>query len=283
MPSTIAEWQASNWEGFTPQEGCNCPICAAYIQQMNSSVMQPGFNSPAPVFSPAAFTDEIEIEVQPEQWGLGGGGGAGVLGGPNSAQSFNPQSLSAAQIMTSAQMLATQSVPIPLPPKKELVKKKKIVGGIKVKSAMSLHSELISNGKFLYLIRGVSGSGKSVLALLLGLGLRKGLQVEHAVHDLEDFFTENDEDGERYYHFQLDKLPEAHSWLQEKIKKSMEDSKRNLIVTGTFISRLSMLPYQRLARTHGYQVVEIICKGTFESVHGVPMDQVRKTRQGFEN
>lgn len=103
------------------------------------------------------------------------------------------------------------------------------------------------------------------------------------VFSADDFFIK-EYDGRNFYCFNAEKLPEAHAQCQEQCKKMMEmEPQRPIIVANTFVSRQHMLPYQRLAREHGYIVLEIICKGNFENVHGVPTDKVRKMKQGFEH
>lgn len=123
--------------------------------------------------------------------------------------------------------------------------------------------------KVLTLIRGLPGSGKTTLAQKLAR------YAEHVEADM--YFTKNGE-----YNFNPAYLREAHQWCQDCASRKMEAGD-DVIVSNTFVRLWEMDAYLTLARTHGYTVQIIECKGRFENVHGVPADKLREMRLRWEN
>lgn len=120
----------------------------------------------------------------------------------------------------------------------------------------------------LYLIRGVSGSGKSYLAE----------RLTKANYSADDFFMD---DGE--YKFDEFLLQEAHDYCQDEVRYAMENQCPTIAVHNTFTRRWEMKPYYDLAKEFGYNVIEIIVKSDcFENVHGVPEETIAKQRARFE-
>lgn len=134
--------------------------------------------------------------------------------------------------------------------------------------------------KTLILIRGVQGSGKSTLADMIlrahDYGDELGLPEGWAHYEADMFF--NGPDG---YVWDGAKIGEAHRWCQMKTNEAMKEGLR-IIVSNTFIKREEMQTYLEMAKEHGYQVQEIICKGRFQNVHGVPEEKVEQKRRQFE-
>lgn len=130
--------------------------------------------------------------------------------------------------------------------------------------------------KVLILIRGVQGSGKSTLAGMIvdAIDPFNG-DVPHYEADM--FFS-----LEGPYKWDGAKIGEAHRWCQMKINDAMTEGKKTIIVSNTFVKRAEMQPYLEMAQQHGYQVQEIICKGTFKNIHGVPEEKVEQKRRQFE-
>jgi predicted kinase len=134
--------------------------------------------------------------------------------------------------------------------------------------------------RHLLLIRGLPGSGKTTLAMALqeyaaASGALGG--IVPAVHAADDYFT--DEDGE--YHFDASKLPDAHADCHRKVRKAMGYGV-NVIVYNTFTQLREMKPYMDLADEFGYSVSEIVCRGNFGSVHGVPEEAIERMRNRWE-
>lgn len=137
---------------------------------------------------------------------------------------------------------------------------------------------LKSTHKILYLIRGIPGSGKSTLAQLISMATgRVGFAAY--IFEADTFFIHPDGS----YKFDPALLESAHSSCQENARRVMEGSSGVVIVSNTFVFRAHMEPYIKFARQYDYKVVEYVCRGNFENVHGVPSEVVRRMRQNFEN
>ena len=55
-----------------------------------------------------------------------------------------------------------------------------------------------------------------------------------------------------------------------------------LCVSNTFVRKWEMQHYVDCAKHYGYTVVEIICIGNFNNVHGVPAEIIDRMRNNFE-
>ena len=126
--------------------------------------------------------------------------------------------------------------------------------------------------KHLYLIRGVSGSGKTSFVTSIA-------QSTDRVICTDDFFT--NEFGE--YIFDPTKLKENHLECQKKVGEWLSRGKQ-VFVHNTFTCEWEMTPYFTLAETFGYKVFTLIVenrhKGT--SVHDVPDDVLESQKERFE-
>jgi predicted kinase len=126
--------------------------------------------------------------------------------------------------------------------------------------------------KTLILIRGHQGSGKSTLA--------KRLKTPHNVHYEADMFWYLGNNGE--YVFDMKRLGEAHKWCQDTVRTAMKLNRTEIIVSNTSITRKECGVYTDMAAEFGYDIMEIICRGDFENVHGVPADVVAKKKAAIE-
>lgn len=141
--------------------------------------------------------------------------------------------------------------------------------------------------KQLIIIRGVPGSGKSTLAdfFIQGcycsfFGYSSYAAGKYPIVCEADQFFTNPVTHE--YKYERSKLQEAHDWCQRKVKGAMNDEVPVVIVSNCFIRQWEMEPYLSMAVECGYTVQEIICKGEFESVHGVPKEKIEKMKESFE-
>lgn len=120
----------------------------------------------------------------------------------------------------------------------------------------------------LYLIRGVSGSGKSYLAE----------RLTKANYSADDYFMRN---GKYEYHHS--KIADAHAYCQKEVRYAMEDRCPTIAVHNTFTRRWEMEVYYEMAKVYGYNVIEIIVKSDcFENEHGVPKAKIDEQRKRFE-
>lgn len=122
--------------------------------------------------------------------------------------------------------------------------------------------------KCLYLIRGIPGSGKTTLAQYI------------TCHNASADDHMRDEEGR--YKYDRTRLQEVHQKCQEDVEEMMQDGCLTIAVHNTFVKREHMGPYYALAHKYNYPVVEVICRGNFESVHNVPQETIDRMRREFE-
>ena len=88
-----------------------------------------------------------------------------------------------------------------------------------------------------------------------------------------------DKDGKHCY--DASRLLEAHTWCQRMAAHHMSNG-YDVVVANTFTRRAELEPYLRLASKYGYTVQEIVCRGEFVNVHGVPDEYVQRKRNQLE-
>ena len=116
----------------------------------------------------------------------------------------------------------------------------------------------------LYLIRGLSRSGKTTLA--------KTLAPNHNYAG-DDFFT----DAEGNYSFDAQYLGDAHSQCEFRTMMAMKESAPVIAVHNTFSEKWEAEPYFRMAEDHGYRVFVIECQNKFDdNGHNVPAEATEK-------
>jgi len=125
--------------------------------------------------------------------------------------------------------------------------------------------------KTLYLVRGVSGCGKSTFA--------EKLPVDH-IFSADMYFIDP---LYNTYNFKPALLPQAHKFCQDNTEMSMTDLK-DIAVANTFTEEWEMKPYYDMAEKHGYTVFSIIVENRHEgqNVHSVPEFALEKMRNRFE-
>ena len=77
------------------------------------------------------------------------------------------------------------------------------------------------------------------------------------------------------------KTGKAHEWCQMMARKAMEAG-RPCVVSNTFTRLWEMEYYRAVAKRLGYEVREVVMRGEWPNVHGVPGDKVRQMRERFE-
>lgn len=120
----------------------------------------------------------------------------------------------------------------------------------------------------LHIFRGVPGSGKTTKA-------REISPRYNYCND--DYFMRGG-----IYHWDASKIKEAIKQCQRRVEFAMSLGHSPIAVHNTFILRAHVQPYLDLAERYGYDVVETICDGGFQNVHGVPEDRVQGMRAAFE-
>lgn len=124
--------------------------------------------------------------------------------------------------------------------------------------------------KILYIVRGISGSGKSTFAKTLG-----GVHFE-----ADMYFT--DENG--IYKFDPSKLKMAHNWCMIQTQKAMVNDEPKIVVSNTFTQEWEMETYFKLAEENGYVVFSIIVENRHggKNTHGVPDDKLEAMKNRFQ-
>jgi len=122
--------------------------------------------------------------------------------------------------------------------------------------------------KKLYLVRGVSGSGKTTFA--------ENLNVDY-IFSADDFFmTENG------YEFNPKELSDAHDDCQNRTQLAML-LKKDIAVANTYTQEWEMDAYNKLAESYGYMVFSLIVENRHggENVHNVPPETIEAMKERF--
>lgn len=131
--------------------------------------------------------------------------------------------------------------------------------------------------KYLFLIRGIPGSGKTSFA--------KTIWSDYVIVEADKFF---EKDGE--YKFDPTKLKDAHQWCKDTVEQFMKDNELNhqfypeIVVSNTFTQEWEMQPYIDLANKYGYKIFSLIVENRHgnKSVHNVPDETIQKMINRFE-
>ncbi|MFC7286458.1 hypothetical protein ACFQPC_00260 [Herminiimonas glaciei] len=117
----------------------------------------------------------------------------------------------------------------------------------------------------LILIRGLPGSGKSRMGNILSL-----IGFEH--YEADQYFVKNGS-----YHYEANKVREAHLWCQAKVRTALANSKR-VVVCNTFTRISEMEPYLGLTPT--VRILE--AKGKWKNIHGVSAERIKQMAERWE-
>lgn len=130
-------------------------------------------------------------------------------------------------------------------------------------------------GDTLYILRGVSGCGKTTLAATLLQSL--GGQAIAA----DDYFY----DSQGNYNFDVGLLGKAHSWCRRFVEDCMRGDLTNIILHNTSTSEKELEPYLDLAEDYGYKVISLVVENRHgnNSVHNVPEQTLLKQERKLRN
>lgn len=130
---------------------------------------------------------------------------------------------------------------------------------------------------YLFLIRGLPGSGKTTLAKAMVSAFRQWTTVSH--YEADQFML--DEGGN--YKFDPNKLAYAHAECQNFTEMAMKSHTDFIIVSNTFVQRWEMRPYAEMAKKYDYQLAITEVRGTYKSVHDVPEATMLSMRDRWED
>jgi len=122
--------------------------------------------------------------------------------------------------------------------------------------------------KDLLIVRGISGSGKTTFAELLG----------GTVFSADDYFMKNGN-----YEFDANRLGAAHLQCQANTQSAMQSGVPKIIVANTFTTEWEMKPYFTLAKNMGYRIFTVIMENRHggTNVHDVPATVLNKQKERF--
>lgn len=129
--------------------------------------------------------------------------------------------------------------------------------------------------KNIYILRGVSGSGKSTFANSI-----KNMNPDAIICCADDFFMEGGE-----YNFDPSKLTEAHDWCKSIFKNGVEKGVGTLVVANTNTRSWEWDFYEYWGRENGYNIFHIILENRHggENIHGVPENVLEKQKKNILN
>lgn len=117
----------------------------------------------------------------------------------------------------------------------------------------------------LYIIRGIPGSGKTTL------GNKLAPEYNFAA---DDYF--------KNINWSPKLLEEAHKDCRNNVEMAMMTGIETVAVSNTFVHQWEIEPYRKMAEKYNYDIIEIIIKSDFSSIHNVPMEKVTKMKKEFE-
>ena len=135
----------------------------------------------------------------------------------------------------------------------------------------------MDNNKYLFLMAGAAGAGKSTLAQKIQDNANGLIEPIAEVCEADEYFYIL---GKGKYAFNPRLLWKAHKWCQDKAREVMSHG-ANLIVANTNIKPSDRKAYFDMADEYGYKVVFIYMKTQFQNQHNVPEDAVKRMREGY--
>ena len=130
----------------------------------------------------------------------------------------------------------------------------------------------IMNKPTLVLVRGLPGSGKSTYV--------KKLNILASQHIEADMFFINHTTGA--YEFDREKLRAAHDWCKDHVRLGLKSGK-DMWCSNTFTTISELRPYFQIAKECGAELVVLTMHGSFESIHNVPEETLKRMRARFTN
>jgi predicted kinase len=144
--------------------------------------------------------------------------------------------------------------------------------------------------KKMYILRGISGSGKSYLSrkILEEEGVTDNCNETH-VFSSDDYFI-NKETGK--YEYDGSKIGRAHEWNQNRVMKAVKNNQPVIIVDNTNTQRWEAKPYVQMALENGYDIIvrepdtpwrRDAVELSKRNVHGVPLESIQKMLKRWED
>ena len=135
----------------------------------------------------------------------------------------------------------------------------------------------MDNNKYIFILAGAAGAGKSTLANKLKNNSPKYISPIAEICEADDYWYLI---GNGKYAFDMKLLHSAHCWCQNKADNLMRNGE-NLIVSNTNIRPRDRAPYFKMAKEYGYKVVYIHLTTQFQNQHNVPDEVVKRMRDNY--
>lgn len=135
----------------------------------------------------------------------------------------------------------------------------------------------MDGSKYLFLITGAAGAGKSTLARKIQDNANGFIEPIAEICEADDFWYIR---GKGKYAFDPKLLWKAHEWCQDNARELMCMG-LNLIVSNTNIRPKDRKPYFDMAKEYGYKVVFIHLTTQFQNQHNVPDEHVKRMRDNY--
>lgn len=128
--------------------------------------------------------------------------------------------------------------------------------------------------KILYIVRGVSGCGKTTTA--------NSIVGEKNVATADEYFYTN---GGGKYEFDASKLGEAHKFCQLKVRSLMKMGEPEIAVANTSTRSQDVKTYIKIADEYGYMPIVFTVENWHGGVnsHGVPEKGLEKMANQLKN
>lgn len=136
--------------------------------------------------------------------------------------------------------------------------------------------------KVLYIVRGLSGSGKSSIAR----ELVNPIWNEQSESFVKDFYSADDYFTDKHgnYNFDHTKLAEAHAECISNVELAMQKAfVTKIAVANTFSQAWEAEPYFKLAKKHNYSPFVLECQNDFGNIHGVPQKSIDIMKERWED
>ena len=132
----------------------------------------------------------------------------------------------------------------------------------------------MKNERVLIILRGLPGSGKSRLAVLLS---EKG---RYPVFSIDDFFTDPQTGN---YCFEFEKNHLAYALCETNTKAAMANGIAKIFLHNTFTMKWEPEPYFRLASEFNYEIHIVTVENYHgnKNLHGINDEQVRKMAEKY--
>ena len=129
----------------------------------------------------------------------------------------------------------------------------------------------MNSKKELYILRGVSGSGRSTLAETLN----------GVICCADDYLT----DSEGNYKWSPGKINLAHNWCQDKAKQAMISGEERVIISNTNTYKKDVELYRNMGLDYGYKVFVLVVENYHngQNIHNVPEETLLRQENNIKS